>query len=184
VDRCQNSWLRGNTSRRHRSWLRGAWPRTAGHHKWRWRGWYLEATDLGSELGATDLGAELGAKIYGSDLIATYPGAEHGFKSRPNLPSISGAKSLNNTGLHRAHLCLAAIPAPSIPSTAGHHRQLMKQRTDLRFPQEDSGRTHTSHFIAFVCRAKQERCRVFIHTRIVPPVHAWLTATHVHAMLP
>jgi len=33
------------------------------------RGWYLGATDLGSELGATDLGAELGAKIYGSELF-------------------------------------------------------------------------------------------------------------------
>ena len=56
----QDSWLWGNTSRRHRSWLRGAWSCTAGHPRWRWRGRYLEAVDLGFKLGAMDPDAEHG----------------------------------------------------------------------------------------------------------------------------
>ena len=81
-----HAWLRGNTSRRHRSWLRGAWPCTAGHPRWRWRGRYLGATDLGSELGAKICGSDLGAVDLGSELRAMDPGAELDSKPMAKFP--------------------------------------------------------------------------------------------------
>ena len=39
VVRRQDSWLRGYTARRPRSWLRVGYSRTTWHPTWRWRGW-------------------------------------------------------------------------------------------------------------------------------------------------
>ena len=85
----------GNTSRRHRSWLWGAWPCIAGHPRWRWRGRYLGATDLGSELGAKICGSDLGAVDLGSELGAMDPGAEHGFKTHGQVPLAEAAFMYN-----------------------------------------------------------------------------------------
>jgi hypothetical protein len=157
----------GNTSRHHKSWLRGVWPCTVGQPRWYWHGWYLEATDLGSKVGATDLGIDLRAEIYGSDLGALICGSDLGAEICGSVLGVGiygsdlGAMDLwlrprsmdigAELGFRNKFYCmnlLSFVPPPSRGFALHRSNYIMSKSVDIQNKQNSYSPNTLSNYIA------------------------------------